>query len=1304
MADTLRRKAEELFQQAADLPRERRAAFLDRCCANELDVRAEVESLLVHLDDDTIKPLRTEDTKLSHALDMESERIGPYRLLQLIGEGGFGSVYMAEQLQPVRRKVALKIIKLGMDTRQVIARFEAERQALALMEHPNIAKVLDAGATDTGRPYFVMELVRGIPITDYCDRNNLSTRERLELFVQICRAVQHAHQKGVIHRDIKPSNVLVTLHDGTPVPKIIDFGIAKATSQRLTEKTLFTEFMQFIGTPQYMSPEQAEMSGLDVDTRTDIYSLGVLLYELITGTTPFDGDTLRDAAYTEVQRIIREVDPPTPSKRLSTLGDRLHEVARSRRSEGKALSRLVRGDLDWIVMKALDKDRTRRYETAAALAADVQHHLDNEPVKAGPPGAGYKVYKFVRRHRVGVVAGAVVAGAVLIGFAAATVGFIEARHERDHAVAAEQAAKKEAASAKAINAFFNDMLTSADPMQVRLLSAFAPHEGVTTLAVGGFARDVSLAEMARRAAREVDNAFAGKPELEASSRETIGMMLRGLGLFADAEPELREALSIRRRTLGPRHPDTLRSALALGDLALESGRGADAEPLVLEAHKGMVRVYGEEDPRTLSCAAILASVYSDQGKYKESERLFAATLEAQRRTLGPEHRDTLTTMWKWSTSYLSMGQLAEGQALARELHDIASRTLSPDDSLNVLSKPLMGWWYLEQYRYDLAEAVFRPGLEQCRRILGPQHPVTYMTMHGLACSLQGAEAQPQKEKLHREALAGLRATRGRLHRHTITTTADFARWLARSGRFGEAEQLFQALAADWARSLGQDDNNTLRAMNELAKFLTQIGKIDQAVVVHRERMATLKRLADEDLGMAARLQDAFDEYAKGLVRMGRLEEAREVTAALLEVLRKNVERAPEEPLYLNNYAWALLICAPADMRDVEAALPLAEKAVQLSGEPSPPILDTLALACHLSGLNDKAIEIEKQSVSLLPKEMSGDLLYSASLVRYLLAGGDTAGAEAVVQEGVNKYRTLYGADNPALADILMKNGDWLVEAGHYSMAEGLFAEAANVNRRLLGDHHEQLAISLTHLARVYCLQSKYELAEPTYREALAIFREQLGDDNVSVAETMYALGKVLHHAGDAAAAIPMIRAALDVYAKLDADEIPAAILARRHLAQILIDTGNLDEAEPLARDALAKARNIFGDEHLTTALAMQTVGELLVRQGRPEQAEPLLRESADVHQRLNLPERECWLAAEANGAVGACLAAQQRYAEAEPLLLDSYAVIHTAKGDHYVGTRTALRRLITLYQAWGRADACAEWEAKAAAATPSRPE
>jgi serine/threonine protein kinase/tetratricopeptide (TPR) repeat protein len=643
----------EIFSEALELTSaEERAAYLDRVCGSDRALRGRIEGLLgAHVEGDSFlespaaAPTGTATPVGRSGAEEPGAIIGPYKLLEQIGEGGMGVVYMAEQTFPVRRKVAVKIIKPGMDTKQVITRFEVERQALALMDHPNIAKVHDAGATESGRPYFVMELVRGIPITEYCDSERLRIPERLELFVQVCSAVQHAHQKGIIHRDLKPTNILITLHDGVPVPKIIDFGVAKATGQQLTEKTLFTAFAQIVGTPLYMSPEQAALSGLDIDTRSDIYSLGVLLYELLTGTTPLDQATFRTAALGEIQRIIREQEPPKPSTRLSALGETITTVSTNRQAEPRRLNRAVRGELDWIVMKALEKDRRRRYETASAFAADVQRHLAHEPVEAGPPSAWYRFTKYARRNRVGLVTAALVGLALIVGTAVSTWQALRAR-------SAERLASRQRAYArKAVDEMYTQVAQKwlslgggLTPIQREFLEkalAFyeefareqaddpeAQAEAARAAArVGEIRRQLGqragALESHRRALetfRSLAAKFPDRPEYQrgvVQGLHDIGDVQRGNSRTHEAEESLRQAIALQQRLAeAPGLPND-RADLAdifhtMVDLLRRTGRFAEGERLALRGIELVTRLV-DEFPKEPRFRRLLAEAESGLG-------------------------------------------------------------------------------------------------------------------------------------------------------------------------------------------------------------------------------------------------------------------------------------------------------------------------------------------------------------------------------------------------------------------------------------------------------------------------------------------------------------------------------------------------------------------------------------------------------------------------------------------------------------------------------------------------------------------
>ena len=632
-----------IFMDALEVsdPQEREV-LLRRACDGDEHLLARVEALLRR--DQATGGLmldRIPDCDLAATVDLPPHvegpgtSIGPYKLLEQIGEGGMGTVFMAEQGKPVRRKVALKITKAGMDTKQVIARFEAERQALAMMDHPNIAKVFDGGTTDSGRPYFVMELVRGIPITDYCDRVQLSIPERLELFVLVCRAVQHAHQKGIIHRDLKPSNVLVTVIDGAPVPKIIDFGIAKATGGQLTDRTLFTGFAQMIGTPLYMSPEQADLAGVDVDTRSDIYALGVLLYELLTGSTPFDRETFRTAAFDEMRRMIREDEPPTPSTRLSSLGGTLTTVSSKRSSDPRHLNRAVRGELDWIAMKALEKDRTRRYETANDFAADVMRYLTDQPVAACPPSVRYRFTKYMRRNRIALTVGTLIATSLVLGLGFSSWQAIQAtraRKETARALARSQDSLQLAR--QAVDEMYTEVAQQwlkhqahATLLQKKFLEkalAIYRHFAVQPGSTPGDRKQVADASI--RAAqimgslgqpRGAESLYARAltltealvrefPEQEdyrrtlADAHNSLAGLRSQMGLKRRAEQDLRRSLEIMA-DLAARHPgdpspkvDWALACSNLGSLLLDLGRPQEAEPFQRQAFELRSQLAAEE--------------------------------------------------------------------------------------------------------------------------------------------------------------------------------------------------------------------------------------------------------------------------------------------------------------------------------------------------------------------------------------------------------------------------------------------------------------------------------------------------------------------------------------------------------------------------------------------------------------------------------------------------------------------------------------------------------------------------------------
>ncbi len=723
----------ELFEAALELPSGEREAFLVQAGSGDPDLLGRVRALLHAAENgaDFLAPVAPTPPPTAAALEKPGDRIGRYKLLEQIGEGGCGIVYMAEQEEPIRRKVALKVIKLGMDTRQVIARFEAERQVLALMDHPNIAKVHDAGTTATGRPYFVMELVRGARITDYCNEKRLATQKRLELFNQVCQAVQHAHQKGIIHRDLKPSNILVTVNDGQPVPKVIDFGIAKATSgERLTDKTIFTAFHQFMGTPAYMSPEQAELTSVDIDTRSDIYTLGVLLYELLTGLTPFDAKELLQAGLDEMRRTLREREPARPSTRLSTLGAaQLTATARLQGLEPPKLINSVRGDLDWIVLKCLEKDRARRYQTANALVTDIQRHLNNEPVTARPRSRLYEFQKTVRRHRVGFAAAVAVMMALFFGLGLATWSFVKEKKAR-------RRADLEMAKSSQTARFLEDMLRGIDPKTAQ--------ERDTTL----------LRELLNTSVMRVSQDLSNQPSVEAHLQNTIGNIYAALGEFQNAEQMARKALELRRSDPASQPADISESLFDLAHHLWSQGKLSEAEKIAREgltlATNVVTKVPGKKDALVAKSLAQLGVIVQDQGKLAEAEGLFRESLAVRKQVAGHEHSraQTLNTLSGVLTLEGKMGEAENTSREALKLFGWSFRQGDPSDADNLYSR---GNVFFDQGKLAEAEASFRQALAIRRKRSSSQD--VEVALSALASTLRRQQRFSEAEPLYRECLS-----------------------------------------------------------------------------------------------------------------------------------------------------------------------------------------------------------------------------------------------------------------------------------------------------------------------------------------------------------------------------------------------------------------------------------------------------------------------------------------------------------------------------------------------------------------------
>lgn len=775
--------------------------------------------------------------------------IGPYRLIEQLGEGGFGIVHLAEQTAPVRRLVALKVLKPGMDSAAVLGRFEAERQALALMDHAGICKVLDAGTTPGGLPYFAMELVRGSPITDYCDLHRLDTTQRLRLFMSVCLAVHHAHQKGVIHRDLKPSNILVTVQDGQPVVKVIDFGIAKATRGSLASSSVQTMMGQFIGTPEYMSPEQAESAGVDIDTRTDVYSLGVLLYELLTGSLPIDSAQLRRASSHEIPRILRELEPEKPSTRVQHVGEGsapatggAEPASRLRGTDRASLLRQIKGDLDWITMKAMDKDRTRRYDSAGALAADIDRHLRDEPVLAGPPSAGYRVSKFVRRHRGGVTASVILALSIVVGLIVAVVLYRRADEQRRIADRQTQIASAERAEAQAQRQKAEEQRALAEEQRKLAEVEAQKSRAALDFLTGMFesvdpeesrGRDVTVKQILDRASTDV-NAGKQPPEVRAEVFEILGGAYHTLGRYDEAVSHMRLAgESLKSAGM----LDTARFYQVQAKLAaalMSSGRLDEAEVAMNTAIEGRTRLLGAEHPDTLFSRSLSATLAHMQNKSGKAMEIIKEVIAVQTRVVGAEETATLDSRTQLADLLHMGGEFEAALAEAKDIASIASRKLGPDSTYTLQAQSIVGSILSDMGRNEEAEQLLRGILAMKRKVFGDSHSQVLTTANALLLNLTAQRKLDDAVKIGREIVETAQRTLGADHSHTLTYMSNLAAALTQQRNFAEAEKTYRAILAVRETSTGPTARPTLATKNALGNLLCDTGRVEEGYTLLNE--------------------------------------------------------------------------------------------------------------------------------------------------------------------------------------------------------------------------------------------------------------------------------------------------------------------------------------------------------------------------------------------------------------------------------------------------------------------------------------
>ncbi|MCG3134131.1 MAG: Serine/threonine-protein kinase PknD [Planctomycetes bacterium] len=1300
-----------------------RAAYLDRVCRGIARLRADVERHLAEMDaggggaaepgpeppaDEPVvaRPAAppvtasesdtTDSARDSAAVDVGNEkagdRIGRFLLVKELGEGGFGTVWKAEQVEPVKRTVALKIIKLGMDTEQVVARFEQERQALALMDHPNVARVIDAGATRTGRPYFVMDLVQGVPIGEFCDAERLTVEARLEVFAQVCAAVQHAHMKGIIHRDLKPSNVLVTKRDGKPHATVIDFGIAKATSSKLTDRSLVTEAYQVIGTLQYMSPEQSQASP-DIDTRTDVYSLGIILYELLTGTTPYDTDTFQRAVLSDILRMIGDVDAPPPSAKITESRDALPSLADSRSIDVKRLASSLRGELDWIVLKSIEKDRARRYESAEAFAADIRRYLAGEEVSAAPPSATYRLRKFVRRNKGPVAAAAAVAAALVAGI----VGFAwqagVAKHERDEAVKARKAEEAERKRAQAVADFMDSTFKGLDP------SADDATSG-------------SLKERLVARLEQMSGEFSkldADPLARARIEETFGSTMAGLGAVEKAAAAYEGALAIRRRVLGEEANETEQTALSLAFMLRHAGRFDDAMQLVTGVRDRRLARGPLTDDQWIEIDEALGVIHGSAGRAADATPHVEAVVRRRQAKGGPDTEELLLALHNLGVNYRETGKVEDAVRVLADAHarrialggEASANTLLTANSLAVA--------LAAAGRRDESAKLSESVRDRVARRYPPEHPLALHANCNYAASLVALGRVDDAVKLVEEQVARATARHGSEASVTVQVRWALVTVYAEAKRTKDALAILEEIVPQMTRVWGADHETVQRARDGLLRYSVEHGRDERARAILESELARLS--ADPGSGgadgkSAVRIRA---ELARNLVYTGKPDEALRKLTEMAPIVESVL--GPKDSAYsavLHDIGW-VHFTAERPKEAIEALDRAWKAAVAAAGPDSEAAIRShhaLGSAHWLAQDFPKAVAILSEALERAARGLGKDheetLLTSLDLGVNLLMTERKEEFLALMSEWLPRAWRVLGHGNEMVVQVTDAFGAASAEADRHADAAAAMEFLAAATAAQLGpDAPDALRLG-GNAATSWWKAGRLDKSLPMFESLVPRFRRELGESSPEFLMALANLGVNLRDAKRAEESLAAFEEATRLAKAAGPEAASVVSFATGEYARTLVRLGRKDEAVALMQDVVAGVRKRAPAGGLALSNEFGAVAPVLIDAEMWEVAEPVLREMVAIREKLAPGLWNHW---NARALLGEALMGQKRWAEAEPFVVSGYEGL-AARENAIPGAAAhwlpaARERVLRFYAAWDAAEPgkghdvkLAEWKAK----------